>query len=120
VLRTWRLFKTAGIRVIVTEDVPGMRPSSDPTCIAASRRATDPCAVRRSAVVRPTLTTALAQENPDLAGYIPLDQYFCDARLCHALIGGIVVYYDSHHMTTTYSRTLGPYLGSAIAQQLTG
>ena len=118
VLRTWRLFQAAGIRVIVTQDVPGMRPRSAPTCIAASHRTTDPCPVRRSAAVRPTLTSVPAQQNPDLAGYIPLDQYFCDAKLCHALIGGIVVDDDSHHLTTTYSKTLGPYVGSAVAKLL--
>jgi hypothetical protein len=118
VLRTWRLFKAAGIRVIVTGDVPGMRPRSGPTCIAASHRSADPCPVRRSTVVRPTLTSVLARQNPDLASYIPLDQYFCDAKVCHALIGGVVVYYDSHHLTTTYSKTLGPYAGLAVAELL--
>jgi SGNH domain (fused to AT3 domains) len=118
VLETWRSFQAAGIQVIVTEDVPGMRPRSDPTCIAQSHRITDPCAVRRSSVVRTPLSAALAQANPLLASYLPLDQYFCDAKLCHALIGGVVVYYDSHHMTTKYSKTLGPYLGSAIADVL--
>ena len=118
VLETWRSFRAAGIRVIVIQDVPGMRPDNDPSCIAQSHQKTDPCSVPRSRVVRTSLSAGLAQDNPDIASYIPLDQYFCDAKLCHALIGGVVVYYDSHHMTTTFSKTLGPYLGSAIAETL--
>jgi hypothetical protein len=59
--------------------------------------------------------TSLAQANPQLATYLPLTQYFCDASRCHALIGGVVVYFDSHHLTTPYSRSLARYLGDALA-----
>jgi hypothetical protein len=29
---------------------------------------------------------------------------------CPAVIGNILVYFDSHHMTSSYSRTLSTYL----------
>jgi hypothetical protein len=118
ILETWKSFRAAGIRVFVIEDVPGMRPDDDPACIARSQRRTDPCAMRRSRVVGSSLAATVAEANPSVATYVPLTQYFCDARLCHALIGGVVVYYDSHHMTTTFSKTLGPYVASAIAKSL--
>jgi len=100
--------------VIVTEDVPGMRPDADPECIARSRARYDPCAVDRSSVVRTNFLTQLAEQHPELVHYQPLATFFCDASRCHGLIGGVVVYYDSHHLTTTYSRSLAPYLGSDI------
>jgi hypothetical protein len=50
--------------------------------------------------------------------YQPLSQFFCDAARCHAVIGGEVVYYDAHHLTTTYSRSLAPYLGAAVESAL--
>jgi hypothetical protein len=31
--------------------------------------------------------------------------YFCDRTFCHALIGGVVVYFDEHHLTATYAVT---------------
>jgi hypothetical protein len=114
VLDTWSALRRRGVSVIVTEDVPGMRPDSDPECIALAGSRYDPCAVDRSSVVRSNLMTSLAQQNPQLAHYVPLTQFFCDARKCHGLIGGVVVYYDSHHLTTTYSRSLAPYLGPQI------
>jgi peptidoglycan/LPS O-acetylase OafA/YrhL len=120
VLAGWRAFAGRGTRVIVTSDVPGMRPTSDPQCIAASAARYDPCAVRRPAVVRSNLTTVLAQQNPGLASYLPLTRFFCDSTTCHALIGGVVVYFDSHHLTTTYSRSLARYLGGAVAAALAG
>lgn len=118
VLATWSRFAKRGIRVIVTEDVPGMRPDSDPECIARSRARYDPCAMSRSTVVRPNLMTVLAQKNPQVVSYVPLTQFFCDARKCHGLIGGVVVYFDSHHMTATYSRSLAPYLGAEVSAVL--
>jgi hypothetical protein len=119
ILETWKSYRAAGIRVIVIEDVPGMRPDDDPACIARSQRRTDPCAMPRSKVVASSLAATLAEANPSIATFVPLAQYFCDATRCHALIGGVVVYSDSHHMTTTFSKTLGPYVGSAIAKSLT-
>jgi peptidoglycan/LPS O-acetylase OafA/YrhL len=114
VVQTWTALAQAGIPVVVTEDVPGMRPASGPECIALSSAAVDPCALPRSSVVVPNLLTELAQENPSLAGYVTLDQYLCDASLCHSLIGGVIVYSDSHHLTGTFSRSLGQYLGADV------
>jgi peptidoglycan/LPS O-acetylase OafA/YrhL len=118
VLSLWSAFAAHHTRVIVTDDVPGMRPTSDPECIAQSAAAYDPCAVDRSSVVAPNPITRLAQANPGLATYLPLTRYFCDATRCHGLIGGVVVYFDSHHLTTTYSRSLARYLGDALATAL--
>jgi SGNH domain (fused to AT3 domains) len=118
VLATWTALARRGVRVVVTEDVPGMRPNADPECIARSGGRYDPCAVDRSSVVRPNLMTDLARRHPRLARYEPLSQFFCDAAKCHAVIGGDVVYYDAHHLTTTYSRSLAPYLGAEVAAAL--
>jgi peptidoglycan/LPS O-acetylase OafA/YrhL len=118
VLRLWSAFASRGTQVIVTQDVPGMRPTNDPQCIARSRVAADPCAVDRASVLPRNPVADLARANPRLARYIPLEQYFCDARRCHGLIGGVVVYFDSHHLTTTYSRSLAVYLGDAVAADL--
>jgi hypothetical protein len=80
----------------------------------------DPCAESRSAVVQPNLMSRLAQQHPALAHYISLTRYFCDATKCHALIGGVVVYFDDHHITTTYSRSLARFLGPEIAAAIAG
>jgi hypothetical protein len=114
IVAMWRRFHAAGVRVFVVQDVPGMRPTLDPQCIAASSVRYDPCAVPARSVIRSSLTTRLAQENPALATYVPIDQYFCAGGRCHALIGGVVVYFDDHHMTSTFSRSVAEYLGQSI------
>jgi hypothetical protein len=117
-LQTWSAFTHRGIRVIVPEDVPGVRPNSDPECIAQSNAAHDPCAVSRAAAVKPNIMDTLAREHPNIATYLRTDQYFCDRLRCHGLIGGLVVYFDSNHMTATFSRSLAPYLGAQLARLL--
>ena len=118
VVQTWSTLEQAGIPVIVTEDVPGMRPEPGPECIAMSSAAVDPCALPRASVVVPNLLTELAQQNPSLADYVTLDQYMCDSELCHSLVGGVIVYSDSHHLTGTFSRSLGDYLGADVEAAL--
>jgi hypothetical protein len=118
VLASWRALRAKGVRVLVTGDVPGMRPDNDPDCLAQSTERNDPCSVDRRSVVKGNLLTRLAQLHPDLVTYVGLTRYFCDARSCHAIIGGVVVYFDSHHLTDTYSRSLAPYLGPRIAAAL--
>jgi peptidoglycan/LPS O-acetylase OafA/YrhL len=117
VLRTWTALHARGIPVLVAEDVPGMRPRSGPECVALEA-GDDPCALPRAQVVRPNLVSDLAQRHPELVGYLPMTRYFCDPARCHSLIGGVVVYTDSHHLTTTYSRSLARYLGPQLAQLL--
>ena len=40
--------------------------------------------------------------------------YFCDTGFCHALIGGVVVYFDDHHLTATYAVTLARIIGPEL------
>ena len=45
---------------------------------------------------------------------IDMTHFFCTATTCPAVIGGVTVYFDGSHMTSTYSRTLVPYLGDRL------
>ena len=65
------------------------------------------------------MLTDLAQRNPQLATYVALDRWFCDDTKCHAVIGGVIVYFDAHHLTTTFSRSLARYLGDEICKATT-
>ncbi len=119
VLSMWHRYQARSVRVFVVQDVPGMRPMLDPQCIQQSLADYDPCAVPASDVVHPSVVSDLAQQHPALANYVPIDQYFCTSGRCHALIGGVVVYFDQQHITTTYARTLAEPLGTQIAADFT-
>jgi hypothetical protein len=95
-----------------------MRPTLDPQCIEQSLASYDPCSRPASEFVRPTIVSDLAVAHPALAHYVPIDQYLCSDGRCHALIGGVVVYFDQQHLTTTFARSMAEFLGTSIDSDL--
>lgn len=45
---------------------------------------------------------------------VDMTEYFCSNGTCPAVIGGVPVFFDGSHMSTTYARTLAPYLMSKL------
>jgi peptidoglycan/LPS O-acetylase OafA/YrhL len=103
-------FKAAGVATMVIKHAPGTRPTSAPECVARSEADVDPCVRPKAAVTAIDALDAAVQNRPDVTRYVTVDKYFCDADLCHAAIGGILAYYDDHHISTTYVRTMARYL----------
>ena len=47
---------------------------------------------------------------------VDLSDFMCDATHCFPVVGGALVIKDIGHLTRTFSRSLGPFLGRAIAR----
>jgi hypothetical protein len=45
---------------------------------------------------------------------IDLTDFFCDAMQCFPVIGGVLVFKDSNHVTRKYASTLAPYVLRAV------
>ena len=45
---------------------------------------------------------------------------FCDPKTCYSTIGGVIAYFDRSHMTTTFARTLAPYLEPEVLKMARG
>jgi len=82
--------------------------------IAARRGAGRACAVPRRVVLRPDPSVAAARRTARRSVAIDLSAFFCSRRLCPPVIGGALVHKDEGHITTAFSRTLGPYLLRAV------
>lgn len=118
VVATFEDYRQHGIKVMVTGDVPGTRPVDAPSCVAASAADVDPCARPRAGADVSNTLVDIARAHPELVTYVPMSDFMCDATTCHAVEGGVVVYSDSHHLTTAFSRSLAPYLGADVEQLL--
>ena len=118
VREVWDRLQDAGKAIIVLSDVPGTRPDAAPTCIADHSSEYDPCATPPRELTTTNRVYTLAAADPTITT-VDLDKYFCDDK-CHSMIGGVVVYFDSHHLTATYARTLAPYLAAPIAEAIGG
>ena len=66
---------------------------------------------------RDNLVAQAARTVPGVTS-VSLLPYLCDATECHVMIGGVVVYIDEHHLSASFSRSLGPYLGPQLAALL--
>ena len=98
-----------GIRVIVTGRVPGRDGTTTPTASHSQRYPRPEFRASFSVVNQP-------DHGPrDIPAAEPV---FCDATGCHGLIGGVVVYFDTHHIPETYSRSLAPYLALYLGARL--
>ncbi|MFE4951888.1 acyltransferase family protein [Leifsonia sp. NPDC056665] len=46
--------------------------------------------------------------------YVPTADRFCHSGTCYYAIGGVSVYFDTSHLSNTYSASLGPWLVRAL------
>ncbi|TDQ45510.1 acyltransferase family protein [Actinorugispora endophytica] len=113
-VRLWTRLEESGIRVVALRDTPKTR-ARVVECIDLHARALDPCAQDRDNALEAADPQVLAASRPgNDALVIDLSDRFCAEDVCPAVVGNVIVYRDSHHLTATYSRLLGDDLGSRI------
>jgi peptidoglycan/LPS O-acetylase OafA/YrhL len=101
-------FTAAGIPVLVLRDTPAM-PGSVPDCLASHQDDPGACGAPRGTAVEPDpLAAAAANDGSGLVTLVDVTDLMCDAGRCHAVVGGLVAYFDHGHLTTTFARTLAP------------
>ncbi|MET4639938.1 acyltransferase family protein [Mycetocola sp. 2940] len=101
--------------VVVLRDTPRMN-DDYLACLAESGDdAVETCAVHVSDAIErdPAAEAVNGSDDPKL-GVIDLTPYFCPDGLCRPVIGGVLAYRDSHHISWVYASTLVPFLGAEI------
>ncbi|WP_433316995.1 SGNH hydrolase domain-containing protein [Micromonospora chersina] len=111
--RTWRSLARIA-PVVVLRDTPAPR-LDVAECVSAHREELTRCAVPRDealAGIGPLQVDA-AQ---GLSGVrlVDLNDVICPADRCAAVIGGVLVYRDTNHLTATYARTLAGRLDEQL------
>jgi hypothetical protein len=103
-------------RVVFLPDTP-RPPQYIPDCVAESLRHLRRCAFQRGPAVANAkrIRSAVA----GVAGVQVVDptREYCPRRLCPAVIGNVLVYRNSGHITDTYARTLTPWLRARIPER---
>ena len=105
---TIRTIQASGKKVLVLSDspVPG---TNMPECLAANTRRVDRCTRSRSLSVNEARITRERATTEDLGAlYVETTDLAC-ATACPAIIGNMVTYLDSNHLTSTYAGSLSPY-----------
>lgn len=86
-----------------------------PECVSQNPTSPTNCDVPRSKAIASDLPTVYA--TAAASGAVPLinmNSLICGRNKCPAVVGNVLVYQDSHHLTSTYALTLAPYLESRL------
>jgi len=90
-----------------------------PTCLAANPGNIAACATPRARAMWGVGGIESAAARSSGAPTIDLRSHVCVADPCPAVVSGMIVYRDHHHLTATFSRSLAPAL-AALLGPLTG
>ncbi len=115
---TWKALGSAGVKTVVLRDTP--RPDIDiAECASQYPNRMTKCAVDRdealSGIGERQVAAAASLRNVTL---VDLNDAICPTDRCAAVIGGVLVYRDTNHLTATYAATLAPRLNAALERAL--
>jgi peptidoglycan/LPS O-acetylase OafA/YrhL len=111
----WEPVVKTGTKVVVIADNPAL-PQSAVDCLGSLTNSSQAarCAVPVSVGHADSDGAAIAARETPGVNLINLDRFYCTATTCPMVIGNVAVYYDPTHITATYSRSLGPYIGADL------
>jgi len=104
----WKKLESDGISVVAIRESPDVG-LNVPECLSVHSPAK--CTVPKAKAVVPDPPTVYATRAA--AGTVPLinmDSLICGPATCPPVVGNVLVYQDSHHLTSTYALTTAPYL----------
>ena len=117
-LAAWRALPPSVTKVVVIRDTP-TRPRGVRRCVATAIRRRAPagrvCAVPRRRALKPDPAADAARRAGGRVVLVDLTRFFCDARRCFPVVGGVLTHKDAGHMTAEFGRTLAPYLGARLS-----
>jgi len=115
-------FQTDGSKVIYEEDTPNPRAiGSVPDCLAKNTNSVQKCDITLppseiDVYARSEANSAVVAAGAHLIDPTP---WYCNAKVCPAVINDIVVYEDESHTTETYTGWVAPEWDLAFTQAIT-
>jgi peptidoglycan/LPS O-acetylase OafA/YrhL len=116
-LETWSDLTDVGLPLMVIRDTPAFKVDMA-ECVSANRERLSTCAQPRQSALAwgvPQQRAAAALPAVHLAD---LNDKICPFELCPAVIDGMLVYRDAHHLTATYARRLAPEFHELLRRHL--
>jgi len=112
----WKQWLDAGKKVVVLGEVPYLGSARVPDCLAKNPDHSLACARPAASALPKNLNLAAAAEKLTSRGvlYMAMRDYFCDRTTCYAVVGGLITYRDSAHISTEYAAAMTPYIGKFL------
>ncbi|MFI6405311.1 acyltransferase family protein [Streptomyces sp. NPDC050548] len=116
---SFKVLKETGAELVYMTDTP--EPGQNvPDCLATHIDSITLCNRKQWQALEYTQIRAMEQEVAKKYGADIIDttSAFCAADVCPAVIGDRIVYFDNSHITSSYSKTLKPFLEPALKEIL--
>ncbi|GAA4724596.1 Peptidoglycan/LPS O-acetylase OafA/YrhL, contains acyltransferase and SGNH-hydrolase domains [Promicromonospora umidemergens] len=110
----WRTLDDAGITVVTIRDNPRFE-WFVPECMVDAV-SPEVCGRPRAEQLADVSPVTTAPGVPGTAVHLDLTDSICGPVRCDPVVGNVLVYRDDDHLTNTYVRTLGPFLGNQLRQ----
>jgi peptidoglycan/LPS O-acetylase OafA/YrhL len=108
-----RRLRGAAAHVVVTSDPP--RAALDvPACVSDHLQELRRCAFARGPAAARAEAVSEVVRTVDGVRALDLSEQLCLAELCPSVIGDVLVYRNSGHLTASFAATLGPWLGDRL------
>jgi len=117
----WQKLIDSGKKVVVVRDTPSTLSMSIPECVQREIDDLLRCAVPRDKALPydQISQSALNARDPNIM-MIDLTDGFCDREYCYAVVGDLIVYRDTNHLTWQYAESLAPRFWSEFAKAISG
>ncbi|MGH8965327.1 MAG: SGNH hydrolase domain-containing protein, partial [Actinomycetes bacterium] len=112
----WRKLIAHDIGVVAIKETPEMG-KDIPDCLSKPGAKPSDCDRKRSKAIGKGMPVEAAAKQVPQATYVDLNDHLCGPKWCRPVVGNIVVYIDSHHITKTYGMTAGSHLVDALKKQ---
>ena len=110
----WQRLPPSVTRVVVIRDTPASR-DDVLGCVSQALLPQQECAMPELLALPPDpAVAAAAQLGAPRFQTVDLTGFFCDGTLCFPVVGGVLVYLDSNHLTPRFVSTLAPYLDAQL------
>ena len=114
----WKTLSDNNIPILAMRDTPWLVRNGEPyfpaDCLADGGNAIS-CGIKRSDVLSPYNPTLDFVAQFPLLKPLDMSDAVCRKDFCRAVEGNVLLYHDSHHISTTYMRTMTGELGRQIA-----
>jgi len=117
-LGAWGPQMSRGSTIVAIRDNPAMEADVVTCVVRHVATANTTCARPEREAVRSPDPLVEAVQRADRARLIDLTSIYCPGHLCLTIIGGVVIYADRAHVTSTWAASLGPILTNQIAGAL--
>lgn len=114
--RAWAPVLASGAKVVAIADQPYLTDELVACTTTGGAFAAQQCSTSRTFALGGIDPLAAAVRASPGASLVDLTSHYCTADACPLVIGGVIVFRDRHHISGTWSATLGPYVLNALDQ----